>query len=300
MSKNKLFIDVPSGMDTAEAKLIEREGADYPPLLSGIKDPPERLHLLGNTELMKGPCVAVVGSRHATGYGKWASYEIGRRLAECGITVVSGMAAGIDSFAHKGALAARGNTIAVLGSGLGYCYPTGNLELMAEIARRGLIVTEYEEDVHATGFTFPKRNRIISGLSLAVVVVEAAVKSGSLITAERAIEQGREVFCVPGNINSIYSLGVNKLIRDGAKAISVVDDILDDLGLAAQGDRESLAELGEDERLIYEALRAGGESSADGLSRATGLDPADVAATLTILEMKGAVRYELGRAFAVI
>ena len=299
MSKNKLFIDAPSGMDLSGSGAIEREGADYPPLLSCIKNPPKRLYFIGNKELMKRPCVAVVGSRHATGYGKWAAYEIGRRLAECGITVVSGMAAGIDSFSHKGALAAGGNTIAVLGSGLGYCCPTGNIELMREIARRGLIVTEYEENIHASAFTFPTRNRIISGLSMAVVVVEAAVKSGSLITAERAMEQGREVFCVPGNINSIYSLGVNKLIRDGAKAISVVDDILDDLGLAAAEERESLVELGEDERLIYDALKKGGECSADGISRATGLDSATVAATLTILEMKGLCRYELGKAFCV-
>lgn len=278
--------------------VIEVSPADdgYPPLLKYIKDMPHKMYYTGNIYILKETCVAVVGSRHATDYGKWVAYALGKRLAECGVTVVSGMAAGIDSYAHKGALAAGGKTAAVLGCGLDICFPSSNKALMREIAEKGLLLSEYPTGIKPARYTFPQRNRIISGVSVATVVVEAGLGSGSLITAERAIEQGRDVYAVPGNIDSIYSIGTNKLIRDGATALCVIDDILSDLGIESHS-AENERGLGRDERAVMAVVRGGGEVTIDKICKATYMTPGKVSGIVTVLEMKGMLCTELGKIF---
>ncbi len=275
---------------------IELESDKYPALLRFIKNPPKKLYCSGNTELLNGRCFAVVGTRKPTEYGKWAAYKIGQRLAEAGVIVVSGMAAGIDSFAHKGALAANGNTIAVFGTGIDICFPASNRKLMAEIEEKGLVISEYPEGFHGSPGTFPQRNRIISGICEGIIVVEAALKSGSLITAELAAEQGRMVYAVPGNINSIMSIGTNKLLHDGAAAIAVVDDLLYDLGLSAPPDK-SCEKLATDEMQILDIVRSKGEISIDKLCEYAKLPPGKVIGIVTILEMKGVLVSSLGKIF---
>jgi len=269
----------------------------YPELLRQIKDPPEKLYYIGDLKLASGLCVAAVGSRKATPYGKWAALTIGEKLGENGVVAVSGMAQGIDSLVHKGALKGNGKTIAVLGNGPDICFPAENRDLMNRIANEGLILSEYAPGVHATRFTFPLRNRIISGISVATIVVEAGLHSGSLITAERASEQGRDVYAVPGNINNIYAIGGNKLIKDGANPLIVLDDILGDIGIEKKTAAKSRTRIGKDERLVLEAIEAGGEVTCDGLCRALSKPAGEVNGIVTVLEMKGLVYTALGKIF---
>jgi len=285
-----------SGLDLTKQVIVEKDDIRYPDLLRIIPNPPERLYCFGDVSLLKSKCMAVVGSRHATSYGKEISERLARRLATRGVTTVSGLAAGIDSFAHRGALNGKGKTIAVLGNSLDYCFPKYNLDLMREIAEKGLIVSEYPEGTHSTKFTFPMRNRIISGLSLATIVVEAAINSGSLITADIANEQGRTVYAVPGNINSIYSLGTNKLIRDGANAISVIDDILDDFNIIGS-ENEQLCMLSADELSYVKLLKEKGEMSLSDISIELNLSVGNVASLTTFLEMKGIIHMDYGKIF---
>jgi DNA processing protein len=274
------------------------EDMRYPSLLRLIQNPPEKLRCRGDISLLSRPAVAVVGARKVTEYGKWAAFGLAKVLAEYGLTVVSGMAWGADSWAHKGALAAGGATIAVLGCGVDICYPKDNARLMREIMQSGLVMSEFEDGTEPKPYTFPIRNRLISGLSLATAVVEAGLSSGSLITAERAAEQGRLVYAVPGNINRASSIGCNRLIQDGAIALAVFDDIALDLGfkrLKAQERREN--ELGKDEKTVYEALRFCGEMTADELCAKTGMQPWKMNGLITVLEMKGMVGTAMGRVF---
>lgn len=238
----------------------------------------------------------MVGTRKPTEYGRWAAHKIGKRLAEAGITVVSGMAAGIDSCAHRGALEAGGNTIAVLGTGIDICFPSSNRALMAEIETKGLVISEYPEGFRGCSGTFPQRNRIISGISEGVIVVEAALKSGSLITAELAAEQGRQVYAVPGNINNIMSIGTNKLLHDGALAIAVIDDLLYDLGLSAP-EYNSCDKLEADEIHILNIVRSRGEISIDALCECAKLPTGKAIGIITVLEMKGILVSSLGKIF---
>lgn len=268
----------------------------YPRLLKEIKEPPNPLYYVGNLRLADQRCIAIVGSRKATEYGHWAAEKLARRLAECGVTVVSGMAKGIDTCAHKGALSA-GGTIAVLGCGIDICYPASNRQLRKEIASAGLIVSEYPEGTNPTRYTFPRRNRIISGLSEATVVVQAGNNSGALITAELAADQGRAVYAVPGNINSAYNLGNNKLIRDGAMPLVVLEDILEDLQICAAKTEDLEKNLGQDELLIFSLLKQRGEMTADQLCAASKRSPAFVGGIVTVLEMKGVICTSLGKIF---
>ena len=203
--------------------------AGYPKNLKNIYDPPKALYVNGSFSAQDAMAVAIVGSRRATLYGLQMSEKFGYELASRGITVVSGMARGIDSAAHRGALKAKGRTIAVMGSGHGHIYPPENAKLYEEIAAAGAVVTEFEDAEEPLAYHFPMRNRIISGLSLGVLVVEAAKDSGALITADLAAEQGREVFALPGKISSATSSGANRLIKDGALLVETVDDILEEL-----------------------------------------------------------------------
>lgn len=200
----------------------------YPARLLTIYDFPPLLYVRGELRADEA-CVAVVGSRAASTYGRYTAGRLSRELAMRGVTVVSGLARGIDTAAHQGTLAGKGRTIAVLGCGLDVTYPRENGELLEEIARRGAAITEYPFGTPPSATHFPARNRIISGLSLGVMVVEATEKSGSLITARLALEQGRDVFAVPGSIDAAGSRGTNRLIREGAKLVSSVDDILEEI-----------------------------------------------------------------------
>ncbi len=213
-------------LETGGATALCPDDKEYPVFLKEIADPPTVLYVQGRVELLDSLCVAVVGSRAATGYGKRAAYSLAQGLAESGVTVVSGLASGVDSEAHSGALSVKGATIGVLGCGLDVVYPRHNAQLYKQIRTEGLLVTEYPLGTRPDGFRFPARNRIIAGLSRGVVVVEAARKSGSLITAEMALDEGREVFAVPGQIDSFKSSGSHWLLQQGAKLVQSVEDIL--------------------------------------------------------------------------
>jgi len=220
-----------------ELELIKRHKIDiitlndvsYPPSLKAIYDPPPLLYAKGKIKKEDKNAIAIVGSRRATTYGRLTAQRLSAQLAAQRITIVSGMARGIDSEAHKGALAVGGRTIAVLGCGIDVVYPPENRALEEKIASSGAVITEFPFGTRPFAGNFPKRNRIISGLSIGVIIVEAAQKSGALITARLALEQGREVFAVPGSTTSPYSKGTHNLIKEGAKLVEDIDDILEEL-----------------------------------------------------------------------
>lgn len=206
---------------------ITMENEKYPILLKQIYDPPKCLYVMGNIEILNNPSIAIVGCREATEYGKKAATYFSYNLAKQNVTIVSGLARGIDSYSHIGALKANGKTIAVIGSGLDIIYPKENEQLAKKIVEQGgTIISEYPLGIRPQKEHFPARNRIISGISQATLVIEAKEKSGSLITADFAMEQGKDVYSVPGNINSKNSVGTNNLIKDGAIPVSKFSDIL--------------------------------------------------------------------------
>lgn len=213
--------------EKGKIKILNISDVEYPEMLKYIPDPPLVLYVRG--KIPKSNTVAIVGSRKASGYGIETASKMAFNLALSDITIVSGMARGIDTAAHSGTLEAGGKTIAVLGCGVDVVYPPENKELMKRIAQSGAIISEYPPGTPPATIHFPSRNRIISGMSLGTLVVEAGMKSGSLITAHLALEQGRDVFAIPGNINNYNSVGTNKLIKDGAKMVLNPDDILDEL-----------------------------------------------------------------------
>ncbi len=267
----------------------------YPENLKNIYDPPPVLYVKGSLTEGDSSAVAIVGSRKASDYGLKVAHRIASRLAELGITIVSGMALGIDSAAHKGALSTKGRTIAVFACGHKYIYPASNYKLCEDIQKCGAIITEYPFDTEAFAPHFPARNRIISGMSLGVIIVEAGEKSGSLITADFALEQGREVFAVPGNITSQNSKGTNALIKNGAKLVSKIEDITEELNLgtlcrvrSTDKDPEK-SEISAEEAHILDFLKIKG-GSRDDISSATGLNPGKVMASLTTLEIKGMIQ----------
>ena len=275
---------------------IDRNNDRYPELLKQISDPPEGLYTRGDTTLLNTRCFAVVGSRKASRAGLLAAEMIGKRLAECGITVVSGLAEGIDSAAHKGALSAGGATIAVLANGLDIVYPAVNREIQKEIAQKGLLISEYPDGTAAQRFCFPLRNRIISGISETVIVAEAALRSGSLITAEAAAEQGRRVFAVPGNFMLDCCAGTNHLITDGAEELIDVNLFLEDMGLNAAVEKE-ISDLSEDERKVLSIIRRRGETTTDEIIMETLMPAGAVNGIITVLEIKGLVSMEMGKVF---
>lgn len=209
-------------------EIITIEDKAYPERLKEIEDPPIVIFVKGDINLLNKPSVAIVGGRKCSDYGYGIAKELGNGLAHTGFSVVSGMALGIDEAAHKGALSA-GNTLAVLGTGVEVCYPKQNRDLYESIQEKGCLLSEFFPQTKPMPYQFPKRNRIISGMTLGTVVIEAAERSGSLITAELALQQNREVFAVPGNVNSALSLGCNKLIQGGAKLVIELSDILEEL-----------------------------------------------------------------------
>lgn len=287
-------------LDTCGGAAICLHDRQYPTLLKEIADPPHVLYVQGNMELLDSLSVAMVGSRAATAYGKRAAFSLAKSLAQSGVTIVSGVAMGIDSQAHQGALAVQGPTIGVLGCGLDVVYPRGNAQLYDTLRREGLLVTEYPLGTKPDGFRFPARNRIIAGLSRGVVVVEAARKSGSLITAEMALEEGRDIFAVPGQIDSFKSSGTHWLLQEGAKLVQSAEDILIEyeeevvpfdtctavIHRAAPAiDKESAALLEKIE--VYPVSR-------DELISRSGLPSSKVAELLLMLELEGLVEITPG------
>jgi len=268
----------------------------YPKLLREIKDPPEVLYYSGDLSLASRVNVAVVGTRKATSYGIRAALKLSEMLAGHDVVVTSGMASGIDTYAHKGALKA-GKTIAVLGSGIDLCTPASNRSLMEEISEKGLLVSEYPPGTHATAYTFPQRNRIISGLSAATVIVEAGISSGALITAERAAEQGREVYAVPADIDRICSIGANKLIKEGAMPLIVLEDLLDDLNIRRKDLSQRKKNLGTAEIEVLNLIETSGEVTAGDLCRRMQKQPSEINGILTVLEIKGMVYSFMGKIF---
>ena len=267
---------------------------ELPRLLAAIHDPPRVLFLRGEgeTALLDLPTVAVVGARACSSYGRSVARLLARELAAAGAVVVSGMARGIDGEAHRGALDARGITVAVLGCGVDRNYPAAHAELARRICERGLVVSEYEPGIEPAPWRFPARNRIIAGLSRATVVVEARERSGALITADFALEEGREVLAVPGEITSALSAGTNALLRLGATPVTRAGDVLESLGVEVVAGDPSPS-LGTDAAALLEHLRDGA-LTADELVRSSSIEPAAASAALMELELAGAVALEDG------
>ena len=278
-------------VERAGAALLTPEDANYPSLLKNLPDPPLALYLRGTILPQDDLALAMVGTRKATGYGRDAAAFFARQLAQQGVTIVSGLAHGIDSAAHRSALEAGGRTIAVLGCGIDRVYPPDHAELARQITQQGALISEFPVGSKPEARHFPRRNRIISGLSLGVLVVEAPEKSGAMITADLAAEQGRDVFAVPGTIFNAASTGTNRLIQDGAKLVMTVEDILDELNIAqrkveARTLTRQIAPTGKEEPALLRFLSAQ-PLPVDELVRQSGLSTAEVLSTLTVLELQG-------------
>jgi DNA processing protein len=278
-------------LDDPSHHLIAWDDADYPPALLALPDAPPALYMMGRRELLLQTAFAIVGSRHATPQGLDTAREFARALARSGLTIVSGLALGIDAAAHEGALETEASTIAIVGTGLDRVYPARNRPLALRIAEHGVLLSEYSPGTPARKLHFPQRNRLISGVSCGVLVVEATLSSGSLITARLAGEQGRDVFAIPGSIHSPFSKGCHRLIREGAKLVETADDVLDEL----RGVRQA-----RDPKAKQALPSCAGE---DPLLQAMGYDPVtidvlaarmrvpaeSIAARLVVLELDGRV-----------
>ena len=274
-------------LDDANNHLLTLADTDYPALLMEITDPPVMLFLKGRRELLGAPGLAVVGSRNATPGGKQTAELFSGTLSDVGLTIVSGMAMGIDAAAHQGGLAGRGSSIAVVGTGLDLVYPARNKALAHSLAEKGLILSEFSLGTPALANNFPRRNRIISGLSRGVLVVEAALASGSLITARMAAEQGRDVFAIPGSIHSPFAKGCHHLIKQGAKLVDDASDILLELGLApvAGATAKAPGVVGD---LVLDAMGFD-PVSIDALTGRVAMPTEKIVARLTELELDGAI-----------
>lgn len=284
--------------EQAGALIVTVEDQGYPEPLREISDPPPVLYLLGEWQKEDALAVGMVGTRRCTSYGRLVAKKLAQELAERGVTVVSGLAPGIDTAAHEGALLS-GRTVAVLGTGLGKPYPAGSEKLMRRIAEQGAVISEFPWDMEGAPWTFPRRNRLIAGLSLLVVVVEAPERSGALITADYALEQGKEVLVVPGPITSEASLGTNRLLREGAKPVTSVDDVLEELGmlpLVQARPRAGGVALSPEAARVYELLGLEPLSPPEIIAQ-TGLSHAEVAQILVELELAGMVEELPGRRF---
>ncbi len=289
----------------AGCAIVTRLDEGFPAPLLEIPDPPLVLYMNGRWSHEDQTAVAIVGSRRASLYGQQTAERMSYELAVRGVTVVSGLARGIDSAAHRGALKAQGRTLAVLGSGLSRLYPPEHADLAEQIAASGAVISEYPMGMAPLAQNFPRRNRLISGLSLGVVIVEAASHSGALITADCALEQGREVFAVPGKVDSVTSQGTHQLLKQGAKLTTTVDDILEELRLepipmprqaSAASAPHNLRMTDEEQRLLAH-LSPDEPQDIDALAATTGLSVSVCAATLLGLELKRLVKQLPGKRF---
>lgn len=290
--------------DRLEKKGVKCVAVDsdiYPPLLKQLSCPPPILYYRGSLNSIAGPAVAVVGSRRSTFYGNEVAQLLARELSAAGVSVISGMALGIDTAAHRGCLENGGYTAAVLGCGLDHCYPPRNLDLMEQIVASGAVISEFPLGTKPLPGHFPRRNRIISGLSLGTVVVEATAKSGSLITADYALEQNREVFAVPGNIGSPYSRGCHKLIKEGAHLVESVADILNEIMVHAPAEEQltldSAALILTDLEKNLLGLIPYQPMHVDDIVQACGRKASEVVTLLLTLELKKVIRQLPGKYF---
>ena len=301
---------VKKEIDRAEEKdisIIPYDDPLYPALLKNIHDPPMVLYVKGNPEFLNCKGLGIVGSRSATHYGKSVAEQLANSLSRQGFSIVSGLALGIDTAAHQGTLAVKGKTIAVLGCGLDIVYPPSNHNLFKHIAFAGAMVSEYPLGTKPDSFRFPARNRIISGLSLGVVVVEAANRSGSLITASHALDQGREVFAVPGRIDSVKSAGTHTLLQQGAKLVHSINDIIEEFPVAEFEQSVEDSEGEEDkkhrfENLSHEEAELFGfievyPRSFDEIVKDSGFNAQQTNELLLLLELKGLVNPLPGKSY---
>ena len=306
--RNAGQIDIQSVQDLCQKhsiQILDRGSLQYPKLLTQIHDPPNILYQHGEFLAQDEIAIAVVGTRHATNYGKSTAERLARELAMAGLTVVSGLARGIDAIAHRSALEAGGRTIAVLGSGLLNIYPQEHVELAFDIRKHGAVLSELAPRNSPHSGAFPQRNRIVSGISLGVVVVEAAERSGALISARLAMEQGREVFAVPGRVDSRMSRGCHQLIRDGAKLVETVDDILEELGPLAVPTTNAAGmelrhpaelKLTDQEQMVLRAIGAE-VTQLESVLEQTGLPASRVLSTISVLEIRRLIRRVSGTTF---
>lgn len=289
-------------------KIVPYTSDGYPRNLKSIYDPPLVLYIKGEMKETDAIALAIVGSRRSTYYGQSQAERMSASLANTGFCIVSGLARGIDAAAHRGALKVKGRTIAVLGNGMSTIYPPEHMELAERVAENGALISELPMRTPPDSRNFPPRNRLISGLSLGVVVVEASTRSGSSITAQWALEQGKEVFAVPGNIDSPYSRGTHRLIKEGAKLVECVDDIIEELGPLAETlktpegqsieDPRSLL-LNEKEKRVFSVLSSN-PMDIDEITKVTALPPSNVASTLMVLEIKKLVKQLAGKRFVKV
>jgi len=291
-------------MQKENIRMITLESPDYPLLLKEINNPPYIIYAKGNYDLNCAPMISIVGSRKFTAYGSQAATAFAKDLAAAGITVVSGMALGIDAIAHRGALDAGGKTIAVLGDGLDdpSIHPRTNFNLSREIMDSGMLISEFPFGTPPLEFNFPARNRIIAGLSLGTLIVEAGEKSGTLITAQLALDFNREVFAVPGSVFSPQSIGTNSLIKKGAKIVTSVKDILEELDLAEN--KNPIGKIiknpaNKEEEIILKLLSTD-PLHIDNLAKLSKLGTSVVAATLALLEIKGWIKNIGGQNYIIL
>ncbi len=298
-------LEILDNTEKAGASVMTFTDEEYPSLLREIPDPPPVLFYRGNPSCLDSGTVAIVGSRKASVYGMDVAKKLASELASAGLSIVSGMATGIDTAAHKGALSEKGTTVAVLGTGIDIAYPQENKKLMEQISQSGIIVTEFPPKTKPEGRNFPKRNRIISGISMGTIVVEATEKSGSLITAHIALEQNRELFAVPGRITSSNSFGTNYLIKRGAKLVQRWQDVVEELlpfheALSAQERsyrEEEVKNLTLPEKLIIDKLSCEEQVHIDKLSVLTEMETPQLLTHLLSLELRGEVRQLPGKNF---
>ncbi|MEE9591250.1 MAG: DNA-processing protein DprA [Thermodesulfobacteriota bacterium] len=294
-------------IDKAGVKIVTIKDKEYPAILRSTYDPPLYLYMKGDLDCLSSNAVAIVGARYPTHYGRRMAESIARDLAMAGVVVVSGMARGCDSAAHIGALSSKGATVAVLGTGVNIPYPKENKRLYDEIVESGLIISEYPMGTQPYPANFPQRNRIISGLSLGVLVVEASQRSGALITAGCALDCGREVFALPGNVTSMKSMGTNRLIKDGAKLVENYMDIMESLSLDRRPKfdgqeedafKEPFKGLEGDEKMIVGVLPDDEALTVDRIIQRTGLPTQRVLSILLDMELKGFIQQYPGKFFA--
>jgi len=278
------------------ARLILTDDEEYPIALHDLPDAPPLLFAIGTRLEPESPRVAIVGTRRATAYGERIARALGSAVARAGATVVSGMAIGIDAAAHRGALDAGGSTIAVLGTGVDVAYPARHAGLHAQIGQLGTLLSEELPRTRATPGSFPKRNRLIAALAKVTIIVEAGEKSGALITASHALDLGRSVACVPGNIDSPQSAKSNELIRDGAQVVLSIADVLVVAGLEQPADDRSPSISNPAEAAVWKAI-SDGPCDMDTLVNRTGLPTRECVAAVSVLELRGAVECELSGLF---